>query len=403
MGKQNKKDGKDKNSKQYREYNTRYPPNRLVLAKNKLGEWREAKVLDTCPKTKFHSKPSEENLKYYVHYVELNRRWDEWVTFDRIQPWESIVKSPLNQCSNLIEHDEHEGLDERNLAKHEESTKIKTINSIAIGKYECETWYFSPFPEYFQGIDILYVCEFCLSFYRSENELERHGAKCIVYHPLGNEVYRDREIAVFEVDGARNVIYCENLCFLSKLFLDHKNLGFDAEPFLFYILTEVDEFGCHFAGYFSKEKDSQQGNNLSCILMMPYMQRKGYGKFLISFSYELSKREQKKGTPERPLSDLGYASYFNWWAAEIIQVLEEHQGQSLSINDISDKTYITVVDILEVVEKLNILRQTVGNHVLYANPEYLQELRKTTGKPGRTVFPEKLHWAPIRMLENLTR
>ena len=47
-------------------------------------------------------------------------------------------------------------------------------------------------------------------------------------------------------------MYCQNLCLLAKLFLDHKTLYFDVEPFLFYILTEVDRHGCHLVGYFSK-------------------------------------------------------------------------------------------------------------------------------------------------------
>ena len=47
-------------------------------------------------------------------------------------------------------------------------------------------------------------------------------------------------------------IYCQNLCLLAKLFLDHKTLYYDVEPFLFYIMTEVDHHGCHMVGYFSK-------------------------------------------------------------------------------------------------------------------------------------------------------
>ena len=45
--------------------------------------------------------------------------------------------------------------------------------------------------------------------------------------------------------------------------------------------------------YFSKEKCSEDGFNLACILTLPAYQRKGYGKFLISMSYELSKLESK--------------------------------------------------------------------------------------------------------------
>ena len=49
-----------------------------------------------------------------------------------------------------------------------------------------------------------------------------------------------------------STIYCQNLCLLAKLFLDHKTLYYDVEPFLFYVLTQNDVKGCHLVGYFSK-------------------------------------------------------------------------------------------------------------------------------------------------------
>lgn len=71
-------------------------------------------------------------------------------------------------------------------------------------------------------------------------------------HPPANEIYRKGSLSVFEVDGNVSKLYCQNLCLLAKLFLDHKTLYYDVEPFLFYVLTTNDTYGSHIVGYFSK-------------------------------------------------------------------------------------------------------------------------------------------------------
>lgn len=71
------------------------------------------------------------------------------------------------------------------------------------------------------------------------------------------------------------------------MFLDHKSLFYDVEPFLFYVITESDLVGARFVGYFSKEKQSPKDYNVSCIMTLPVRQRKGWGNLLIDIS-ELS-------------------------------------------------------------------------------------------------------------------
>lgn len=162
------------------------------------------------------------------------------------------------------------------------------INKIRFGIYDIDTWYQAPYPEEYAQVPDgrLWLCEFCLKYMKSGFVAGRHRMKCKARHPPGDEIYREGNISVFEVDGRKNKIYCQNLCLLAKMFLDHKTLYYDVEPFLFYVMTEVDELGARFVGYFSKEKRSPV-NNVSCIMTLPVRQRKGWGQLLIDFS-ELS-------------------------------------------------------------------------------------------------------------------
>ena len=43
-------------------------------------------------------------------------------------------------------------------------------------------------------------------------------------------------------------------------------------------------------------------------------------------AYELSKKEGKVGTPERPLSDLGLLSYRGYWTRVLLDILKRHKG-----------------------------------------------------------------------------
>lgn len=72
----------------------------------------------------------------------------------------------------------HEELDAASLREHEEFTKVKNIATIELGRYEIETWYFSPFPAEYNDCLKLYFCEFCLNFMKRKEQLQRHMVRC---------------------------------------------------------------------------------------------------------------------------------------------------------------------------------------------------------------------------------
>ncbi|VIO90095.1 Uncharacterized protein BM_BM8548 [Brugia malayi] len=313
-------------------------------------EFREAEILSIriTPDRKY---------RFYVHYIDCNRRLDEWVgesaldltnvrfpqkggKAPKIQvdtssnshtsspdrevpkkgstrkrkvvgdasevvkaeeapvvprppsPFQADIKAPSQRGSmSIIGHSE------------DALTRIRNIEMIELGRYRIQPWYFSPYPQELTTLPCIYLCEFCLKFVKSSTCLKRHMMKCHLKHPPGNEIYRSDKLSFFEIDGRKNKTYAQNLCLLAKLFLDHKTLYYDTDPFLFYILTEQDDRGFHIVGYFSK------------------------------------------------------LSYRSFWSQKIIEKLVQHRERCddgdqlyLSVNDLSEETSIRKEDIISTLQ-----------------------------------------------------
>ena len=242
-----------------------------------------------------------DELEYYVHYIGHDRRLDQWVTLDRLQldtlraagtmtsegavvVDERSVRSKTDAASAAtnLEHlaiqpsmtddsannaadlgapvymggGNFHGDSAQGEKEHEEATKVKNVEKIVMGGWEVESWYYSPFPEEYSNLGTLYVCEYCLSYMKKTRTYLQHKETCQCRRPPGKEIYRESDIAVYELDGKDHRAYCQKLCLIAKLFLDHKTLYYDTTPFYFYIVTKVDDEGSHIVGYFSKEKVS---------------------------------------------------------------------------------------------------------------------------------------------------
>ncbi|GAA6012361.1 hypothetical protein JCM10207_007057 [Rhodosporidiobolus poonsookiae] len=293
------------------------------------------------------------------------------------------------------------------------SLPIRPITHLLFGHsptLEIRTWYQAPFPEDLTRVadGRLWVCEWCLKYSRSGFEAGRHRLKCKMRHPPGDEIYRDGAVSMFEVDGRKNKIYCQNLCLLAKQFLDHKTLYYDVEPFLFYVVTEASPQGAKFVGYFSKEKRSPT-NNVSCIMTLPVRQRKGWGNLLIDFSYLLSKKEGRVGTPERPLSDLGLLSYRNYWTLTLFlyfdalpEPKEGEEQEEITFEGISKATSMTRDDIYFILHERNYITDLAADarpipYALAALPPVGSTAPPAPGAPQtapQPVQPVQINGAP---------
>ncbi|QPH04602.1 Histone acetyltransferase [Epichloe festucae Fl1] len=277
-----------------------------------------------------------------------------------------------------------------------EISRIRNISRVQFGKNDLFPWYFSPYPEVFSQEDVISVCEFCLSYYGDETAFLRHRRKCTLQHPPGNEIYRDDYVSFFEIDGRRQRTWCRNLCLLSKMFLDHKTLYYDVDPFLFYVMTSRTDKGCHIVGYFSKEKESADGYNVACILTLPQYQRKGYGRLLIQFSYELSKIEGKLGSPEKPLSDLGLLSYRQYWSENILDLLMGYneRDDKVTIEAISSALAMTTQDVEHTLQAMKMQVYHKSDHKIVIPENLIKQRERRKLKMRRVLDPDRIQWKP---------
>ncbi|GMR48560.1 hypothetical protein PMAYCL1PPCAC_18755 [Pristionchus mayeri] len=431
---------------------------RIMARMTTTRQWHDAEVISVRVEPKG-------TYAFYVHYLECNRRLDEWVSVDDVDvktlrlPVKggqkgAVVPARLTQkCEELISTREESpasttGSPDREIPKrtgagprkrkvtidpmeslkadesmpptpensnaprtsgsmckvgHSEDalTRIRNIELIELGKHRIQPWYFSPYPQQLTKLPVIYICEFCLKYLKSATCLKRHMTKCHLKHPPGNEIYRKENISFFEIDGRKNKPYAQNLCLLAKLFLDHKTLYYDTDPFLFYVMTEKDDRGFHIVGFFSKEKESAEEYNVACILVLPSYQKRGYGRLLIEFSYELSKCEGKTGSPEKPLSDLGLLSYRSFWAATIIEQLMHHketfpsgEENALSISQLSQLTSIRKEDVISTLQQLNLYKYYKGQYVMVISDDMKEMYEKSSKKMRVRIDPQYLKWTP---------
>lgn len=179
-------------------------------------------------------------------------------------------------------------------------------------------------------------------------------------------------------------------------------------------MVKRDDQGCHILGYFSKEKESAESYNLACILTLPQHQRFGYGKLLIEFSYELSKREGKVGSPEKPLSDLGLLGYRAYWTETILDFLTTTKPEETTLDEISHRTCITPADIqytfvtflsfflddpysyisLHRLHSLQLLKSHRNSHIICMTDTAKETYEKQRSKKRRRIEPKALQWKP---------
>lgn len=210
--------------------NKAHPPGKAPKATNRLSKTQQPFIFDSAAPSPSPAAPSpapSTGSKFKsIHDEESMAEDDEdaegEMDIDNVKPSkpprdEPPKDEPVFSKEKEIEKLRTSGSMTQSIS---EIARVKNLNRLQIGKYEVESWYFSPYPREYAYLDVLYLCEFCLSYFHSSFMLKRHRSRCTLLHPPGNEIYRHEDISFWEIDGKKQLTYCRNLSLLSKCFLD---------------------------------------------------------------------------------------------------------------------------------------------------------------------------------------
>jgi histone acetyltransferase HTATIP len=137
---------------------------------------------------------------------------------------------------------------------------------------------------------------------------------------------------------------------------------------------------------------------------------------VIEFSYLLSQREGKLGSPEKPLSDLGLLGYRSYWAEKIVETVLS-AGEEISVDEIAQATAITHADVMNTCvpchvgpfyhftdcrpsrpsarcTTLQLFKHYKGQHIICLSDAVLERYEKSKAKRRRRIFKEYLNWRP---------
>eukprot|EP00759_Apiculatamorpha_spiralis_P027130 PhF_6_TR30123/c0_g1_i1/m.44023/K11304/TIP60, KAT5, ESA1; histone acetyltransferase HTATIP len=312
-----------------------------------------------------------------VYCVRTSNRQDTWLSEqDLVQRYEQSLPLPVViEKPSMSTSTSKDWLARRFLNDHK---RAKNIRNVMYGDHVMEAWYFSPYhvvgatpPPELGKVSDIFLCRNCLCPYPSAYELDRHYSRC-QSHPFGNTIYIDEtnRFEVLHFKSADAPRYTRYLILLGKLFLQDKFLGGDLNTYEFYTLivhgSQPTEHRT-LAGFFSHEINNTT-KNLSCIVTLPPFQSRGYGAFLVDFSYFLSKRRKRLEGPEFPLSEYGklvYHSYWNYTVLNYILQQSSKQGDddtcsTFTIRNVAETTGIQMEVVYETLERLGLLHKCLS-------------------------------------------